>query len=104
MAAAMVGGGTYKGLAPHLKPMVVGFGTELVDTVSVARLRQTNCPHIVSVCTCTQFVTKFDPAALIDVAKVRAEIDSLMTEKLKLLTAGAVKKVSTKLLCAVLIH
>ena len=56
------------------------------------------------VCTCTQFVTKFDPAALIDVAKVRAEIDSLMTEKLKLLTAGAVKKVSTKLLCAVLIH
>ena len=49
MAAAMVGGGTYKGLAPHLKPMVVGFGTELVDTVSAARLHHKQLP---SHCVC----------------------------------------------------
>ena len=70
MMASMVMGGV-DGLVTHLKPMLAGFGKELVS----------------------KFVSSFDAKSILDVRAVRDEIDELMTEKLEQLTAQRVKQV-----------
>ena len=61
--------GGMAGLVPAIKPMLLGFGKEMG----------------------VMFAEKFDPMEVMSVAKVRAELESLMTEKLKLLTPEIVK-------------
>eukprot|EP00180_Rhodochaete_pulchella_P000881 Plantae.Rhodophyta-Rhodochaete_pulchella.ctg1712.p1 GENE.Plantae.Rhodophyta-Rhodochaete_pulchella.ctg1712~~Plantae.Rhodophyta-Rhodochaete_pulchella.ctg1712.p1 ORF type:complete len:139 (+),score=33.57 Plantae.Rhodophyta-Rhodochaete_pulchella.ctg1712:3-419(+) len=68
MAAGMIGGPDK--LVPMIKPMLQDFGNEMV----------------------TMFTKKFDPKTVLDIDKVRLEIDELMTEKLRLLTPDIVKK------------
>ncbi len=50
----------------------------------------TNCIH-------PQFMSRFDARNLIDVRNIRAELDSLLTEKLEFLTAVRVKNVRNAL-------
>lgn len=57
-------------MVPMIKPMLISFGKEMGD----------------------QLAENFDPLEYVTVDKVRAELDSLMTEKLKLLTPEIVKK------------
>ena len=67
MMAPMFGG--IKGLVPKIKPMIVGFAADMGDLL----------------------VDNFDPLKMIPIDKVRAEIERLMEEKLKLLTPESVK-------------
>ena len=68
MAAGMCGG--YAGMVPMIKPMLSGFADELMPLLA----------------------SNFDAGELVSIDTVRAEIDRLMTEKLKLLTPAIVKR------------
>ena len=76
MAMFTAGGGTPEGLAPHLKPLIASFGQEAVSML----------------------IEKFDARDFIDAHAVRAEIDSLMTEKLKQLTPLKVKRLMERVI------
>jgi hypothetical protein len=65
--AGMFGG--VAGLVPAIKPMLVGFAKEMGE----------------------MFAQRFDPMEVMSVAKVRSELNSLMEEKLQLLTPEIVK-------------
>lgn len=65
--AGMFGG--VAGMVPVIKPMLIGFGKEMG----------------------TMMAEKFDPLEYVSVSRVRDELESLMTEKLKLLTPEIVK-------------
>ena len=68
MASGMMGG--YAGMVPMIKPMLAGFADEIVPLLAKT----------------------FDAGDLVKIETVRAEIDRLMTEKLKLLTPAIVKR------------
>ncbi len=58
-------------MANMIKPMLVSLGQEMMST----------------------FVESFDPKRIIDVDKLRTELDVLMTEKLQQLTPDRVKQI-----------
>lgn len=92
MMASMAMGGT-DAVVTNLKPMLAGFGKELVNTVRVTFVIVAVTPASnACVLSLLQFIAKFDPKAIIDVKAVRGEIDQLLTEKLEFLSAVRVKK------------
>ncbi len=82
-------------LVGNLKPILTGFGKELVTQAWALLLTVVDCIPW-SCCwvdMLSQFASRFDPKSIIDVRSVRAELEALLTEKLEFLTAARVKKV-----------